>query len=37
MILKISGDWGNLVLFNICNDCNHDYTIRELVNFHRAH
>lgn len=35
-VIKIMGEWGQLVLFNIYNDCNHDSTIQELINFHRT-
>jgi hypothetical protein len=35
VIIKISADWGQIVLFNIYNDCTHNHTIHELINFHR--
>jgi hypothetical protein len=34
-VIKIMGVWGQLVLFNIYNDCTHDHMIQELINFHR--
>lgn len=36
-IIKLTGVWGHLVLFNIYNNCNHDLTIRELTKFCRIH
>ena len=33
--VKISGEWGKLIIFNIYNDCHHDRTIHELTKFHR--
>jgi endonuclease/exonuclease/phosphatase family metal-dependent hydrolase/predicted RNA-binding Zn-ribbon protein involved in translation (DUF1610 family) len=34
--LKLKGIWGQLVLFNIYNDCSHSRTITELAEFHRT-
>lgn len=36
VVIKITGSWGQIVLFNIYNDCTHDRTIHELTRFHRA-
>ena len=36
MVVKISGNWGQISLFNIYNDCTHDSTIHELTSFHRS-
>jgi hypothetical protein len=36
VVIKITGSWGQIVLFNIYNDCMHDRTIHELTRFHRA-
>jgi hypothetical protein len=36
VVIKITGSWGQIVLFNIYNDCTHDHTIHELTRFHRA-
>ena len=35
VVIKIKGTWGQLVMFNIYNDCLHDRTIQELTKFHR--
>ena len=32
--IRIRGNWGSLVLFNIYNDCTHNETIRALTTFH---
>ena len=34
--VRITGNWGQISLFNIYNDCAHDRTIHELTNFHRS-
>ena len=34
-VLRISGDWGRITIFNIYNDCLHDRTIHKLTRFHR--
>jgi hypothetical protein len=36
VVVKIIGKWGQMTLFNIYNDCQHDCTIHELMKFHRA-
>ncbi len=36
-IVKIHGEWGQVMLFNIYNDCQHDHTIHKLMRFHRTH
>ena len=35
VVIKITGNWGQLILFNIYNDCSHDRTLRLLTKFHR--
>ena len=35
-VVKISGTWGKMTIFNIYNDCLHDRTIHELTKYHRA-
>ena len=35
VVVKIMGSWGQIVLFNIYNDCSHDRTLNELTKFHR--
>ena len=34
-VLRISGDWGRITIFNIYNNCLHDRTIHKLTRFHR--
>ncbi len=33
--VKLSREWGKLIIFNIYNDCQHDHTIHKLTKFHR--
>ena len=35
-VVRISGSWGRITIFNIYNDCLHDRTIHELTRFHRT-
>lgn len=35
MVIKITGNWGQITLFNVYNDCTHDRTIHALTKFHR--
>lgn len=35
IVIKFSREWGQLVIFNIYNDCLHDHTIHKLTKFHR--
>ena len=34
-VVRIHGDWGQITLFNIYNDCEHDRMIHMLMGFHR--
>ena len=34
-VVRIHGNWGQLTLFNIYNDCIHDRTLHELMEYHR--
>ena len=34
-VVKITGTWGIMTIFNIYNDCLHDRTIHKLIKFHR--
>ena len=34
-IIKISGEWGQIVIFNIYNDYHHNQTLHKLTKFHR--
>ena len=34
-IIKISGEWGQIVILNIYNDCHHNQTLHKLTKFHR--
>ena len=34
-VVKIHSNWGQITLFNIYNDCEHDRTLHELMEFHR--
>ena len=34
-VLRMTGDWGKMMIFNIYNDCLHDRTIHELTKFYR--
>ena len=34
-VLRITGSWGKMTVFNIYNDCLHDRTILELIKYHR--
>ena len=36
VVVKITGSWGQLIVFNIDNDCQHNHTINELMKFYRT-
>lgn len=36
VVVKITGSWGQLIVFNIDNNCQHNHTINELMKFYRT-
>ena len=36
VVVKITGEWGQIVIFNIYNDCQHNRTINKLMTFYRT-
>ena len=36
-VIRLTGAWGQVTIFNIYNDCEHDNTIHKLMDFHRTH
>ena len=37
VVVLITGNWGQLILFNIYNDCTHNHTLQMLTKSHRDH